>query len=440
MGEDSYQEPADAETGVTVIPPEPIDWGSIAPVAASPSAAWGGAAQYQEQYSKPGNCAAYRSAFDASWTEAQASHNKVYQMHDIIHGREKELAPILRIAGDARVGAEGVHANATDAFSGDKLASSTSKVDSDKVSDQTRTNILRIKGDIQQAKIDVNSKSGGIADAADGLVKAGAALSTARNNLKITKTEEELEKLHVSKEQVENALKGYEADINAAVQTVKAGTDIVKCFTPSLKPGEKFEQIADAVGGVAEAAGAIGEAALVNRANSKLADIEAKANKLKATKGTLVHTNAQNAVASALADVRIAVRAITKAMGEYSKAVIALKQKYADLATEMKKAGTASGMKPKDAALLAAAVEAIPKIEEIIEFCAGLKDSVPAPSYSRASGIGAAMASNYGQFASHVGIIKGTGQYIGQIETTWHGRLASVEAAVDGATSMKSDW
>ncbi len=427
---------------MTIPPPAPVNWGAAPPIGATPSAKWGGAPAYKEEYSAPGNLDTYRAAFDSSWASATASFNRVYQMHEVIRGTEKEVAPILRIEASARVGTESDaagSANATDAFKGDKLADQNGKIDSAKVKNKDAITELRDK--LQADANEVKKKGMAIADTGDNCTKANNALSTAQNSLKITVADADIEKLELDKGQVERDLEQTKADIAAVAESMKAVSSVVKCFTDP-DPTNLVGNIFDAVDAGIGAGAAITESGAISEANAKLKAIDSKIGKLQATKKTLSVTNAALAIDTAKADVRIATRAVAAAVLDYQTAVKTLNANYKKLAEEMRKAGEASGMKPKDAKMLAAAVEAIPKIKRIIEFCTGLKGNIPTPPYNNASGIGCAMATNCGEFQTNLGIIKGTGDHIEGIQKTWEGRLASVEAAITSATASPggSDW
>jgi hypothetical protein len=440
---DSYEykpdiDPNLPEGGATIMPPKPYDWSGCCPLPVSPSSPWKSAPAYEAEYDVPGNLETYRAAFDASWSEAKGSYNVVYKMHDNIRSREGQVPPILRIHQNSSVGAPSTHANATDAFQGEKVKDL--KMDSGKVPKDVREKILTLKDDLTTSGNDVHSKKLTVFQCKGNVEKAEGSLKTARNSVKIEKTDAEITALGLDKGQVERELENHKAKIDAAVESVKAVTSIIKIFDPSQDPKDKVSNILGAVDQGATALGKIGEAALIHDANSKLADIDTRIGKLSFDNAALKVTNAETVVNGAKIDVKNAKAEVQKAINDLKNAQIRFDAKYRELATEMEKAGEKSGMSADQAKLLAAAVEAIPKIKEIVEFCKGMKGNIPVPGYTEASGIGAAMCSNVSEFTTNVGVIKGTGDYIGGIQGTWEGRLASVEAAIESATAMKTDW
>lgn len=92
-------------------------------------------------------------------------------------------------------------------------------------------------------------------------------------------------------------------------------------------------------------------------------------------------------------------------------------------------------MSTHDAKLMAAAVEALPQIDEIIGFCAAMVAALPLPAYNQAAGVGAAMATNTAEFQTRLGLVKGNAQYVRETYALWETRRAAVEAVVASATA-----
>ena len=432
--------PVATEGPQCLTPPKALNWGGTAAAPACPSSPWSGTPFYQDGYATDEGLATYRAAFDDSWFEAQASFNNVYKMNDTIRGTEKEVAPILRISPDSKVGVQGQGANATDSFAGDKLKPEVSKVDAGKVSSGVREEILAAKEALTTAQIEVTNKAIAVANTKDGVADAEDTCTQAKNNLKITESDAEIEKLGLDKAQIERDLETYKAGIEATVESVKAVTSIIKIFDPTQSPKDKISNILGAVDQGATAAGKIGEAALIANANSKIDAIDKKIGSLNTTKASLNVTNAKIEIEKCKRAIKSAKRAVLTALGEYKVACIAFEAKYRALGVAVAKAGKDNKMSAKDQKQLAAAVEAIPKIKNIIEFCEGMSGNIPAPAYNEPSGIGAAMACNFHEFQSNLAVVKGTDTYVQDTKTTWEGRLASVEAIIDGATAVPSDW
>ena len=87
------------------------------------------------------------------------------------------------------------------------------------------------------------------------------------------------------------------------------------------------------------------------------------------------------------------------------------------------------------------AVEAMPKLEDILATIAGMQQGLVIPGYHEAAGIGAAMATNAGEFQRCLGILKGNRAYVDGEHALWLGRKASVEAVLAGATAVPgADW
>ena len=423
-------DPSVPEGSMNVQPPAALNWGGIAPVQATPSGDWSSSPSYDGDFAKPGNLDQYRAAFNASWSAGQGAFNQIVKMSSVIRSTEGELPPILDLANpDHKVGAEKAHADATQSFQGDKVAPGAAKVDSSKVPEETRGKILDLKDQLETQKGTVTTTALDVANSGDSLEKAKGALDKAKNDLKITTTDAQIEKLGLDKAQIERDLEVTKADIAAAAETVKSVISVVKAFKDPTAIFDAATQVTDGIA-------AINEDIAIRSATTKLNAIDGKVAKLNATKATLNETNASIAIDAAKLDINIAKREVTKALIAHKAAVTALKATYRSLADEMKKAGAASNMDAKDQAKLAAAVEAIPKIEKIIGFCGKMAAGIPAPAYNESAGIGAAMATNYCEFAANIAIVKGTGDYVSGTKATWEARLASLNAVINSATAV----
>jgi hypothetical protein len=93
-------------------------------------------------------------------------------------------------------------------------------------------------------------------------------------------------------------------------------------------------------------------------------------------------------------------------------------------------------MSPADQQLLGGAVEVTPKIRGLLARIGAMRDAVALPTYSEASGVGAALCTNAGQFMHRVAAMKGARAYLDGLHEMWSQRLLSVEAAGTRVTAV----
>ncbi len=352
------------EGSMTMVPPPPRNWAGTAAVAASPSAPWGGAPTYAEEWSAPGNLDTYRAAFNTSWSEAQSGYGALYALHKAYQGEEKAIIPLMKITESASIGAKTAHVNATDSFQGDKLAPGATKMDSDKVGPELREKIAAKTEAIDACKVALENGAGAVTKGVNGFQTANNNVSIAINDLSIIKTDQEIANLNLDAGQVKRDLEDFKAKSKATVESLKAAADVVNCWSD---PTKLFGNIVSAAKQTANAGGAIADAAATSGANDQLAAIDGKIRGLTNFKASLAATNAAlkinsavAALSSALVELKAAVRTMKTAKDNYDRA-------YREMGTLMASAGQASGMDAKDQAALAGAVEAVPKIEAILK-------------------------------------------------------------------------
>jgi hypothetical protein len=418
--------------GQSVPPPAPFDWSGTPPTPSSPTGPWGDAPIYKPEYSAPGNLDAYRSAFNGSWSDAQVGYQSLYSMNLAFQTNEKEVVPLLRSGAGVSIGAQAAHVNATDSFDGNGLKANLKQIDADKVPAELRSQILAKKDTLAQKKGAIADRAADVQTAVHALVAGTDDVMVAINNTEIVNLDKDAANLNLDANQVRRDLDQFKADSKMVVEAVKASSNIVGAiFEP------KVGNIVGAVNQTATAGGAIADDVKQADANKQLAAIDQKIRQLSNTRASLQATNAALAVDKAqhiLIGLRNglekAVRAAQAAQDDYNAA-------YRDLGQLMKSAGAANKMSDKDQAALAGAVEAIPKIDKILEILDAMQAAFKVPSYSEDSGIGAAMASNTAEFVTNLGIVKGSKDYVAQQTTTWQARKADVEAVIDQSTAVK---
>jgi archaellum component FlaC len=425
------------EGGQTVNPPAPLNWSSTAATPMTPTGSWSGEPAFSHEWSAPGNLATHRAAFSGSWSTAQGSYNQMVKMNESIKAGEKELPPALfKASGNASVGAEAAHVNATDAFHGNALKSDVGKVDSAKVPDDVRNKIIDLRDvKIPAAENDVGNKINEVRSAKDQIENQKDSLNTAENALEIVWTDKQIQDAGLDKEQVKRDLEDFRSKIKATVDSVKAVTSIANIFTET-DPAKMVQQTLKAVDNMATAGGSITEAAAISNANSVLKALDGNIASLNGKNAGLKATNADNAISTARRNVEIAKRTAENAFRNYQNSVKSRDALYREMATQMKAAGTASGMSAPNAQLLAGAVEALPKIRVVLKFIEGLQGNLPVPAYNESSGIGAAMATNVCTFTTNLGVVKGSKQYLTEQHDLWDQRLTAVQAVMAQATSV----
>lgn len=419
-------------------PPQPRDWSQTAPLRASPTVAWWGGPQFKPAFTAAGNLEEYRRAFTGSWGEAQRSYASLYALHHAYEAKGKELVPILRIAGTSVVGAEGAHVNATASFDGAKLRPAVGKIDADKIKPELRAQIEAAKETVAAKRTAITNGRDEVATAADLVTTASNTVEKKTNDFLLVKVDKAIADLNLDAAQVKRDFDEFKATSALAVESAKAVADFANCFSD---PSKLF---GNAVGFAKQGATTVGAAANLDATlelNQKLSSIDGQIRNLTAQKEKLQTINAGLEVKSAIAAMSIAVRALHKAVRAMQTAKDEYGKAFRDLSQLIQKAGGASNMSAKDQAALAGAVEAMPKLEDIIATIAGMQVGLVIPPYNDAAGVGAAMASNADEFVHCLALLKGNRDYVDGEKTLWEGRKASVEAVIAGVTAVPgADW
>lgn len=406
----------------SVLPPPPFDWSGTPAVAAYPGrVSWHGQPAYKPEFAAPGNLEPFRDAFGGSWATTRDSFNQAVKFHETLHGSAQRIPAILRISDGAKVGAQGAHVNATDAFAGTKVKGAE-KMDAAAVGEARRRKIIVLKGELEQAHLDVKTRGLEMKDTESGVQKASNLLEIAIGSMKISEDEAAIERTGLDRAAIGRELDAYKADVRATVETTRL---VTAAITGLYDPAK-----------VIDATAAVAEADKVASVNRKLATLDAKVAALQHGKAGLTATNAALVVKNAVLDLGAARRAVQRGLNAYEGALIKHRATALALSSEMKQAGEASNMTKQDAKLMAAAVEALPQIDEIIGFCASMEAALPTPVYSQGSGVGAAMATNTKEFQSRLGLVKGNAQYVRETRALWEARRASVEAVIASATAV----
>lgn len=387
---------------------------------------------------KPGfdgrNLDTYKSAFNESWSEAQQGYNAIVAMNRSFKLKEQEIVPLLHVDGTVGITAGGL--NAVKSFTGAKLKPELSKVDSRKVNGrpELREQLLAATDRTNSSERAMANQRGTIEQVNGQVLQACNSLAQAFNNIEIAEIEGKLGDAQLDKERVRRDLEDYKADIKAAVEGAKFFSAVWGAVSNPTKVFDLFNQSVNT-------GGAVAERQVTHDANKSLAAFDQTIRRFQHRKSSLqvenamkVHETALLALREKLIEVHKQGRLMQDRKEDYARA-------YRDKAKLMAQAGEASGMKGKDSKALAAAVEAMPKLEAISQELEGMDAGVVVPSYNEASGIGAAMCSNVGAFTHAVSVVKGNKTYIAELKALWEGRRASVQMVMDKALSVEgTEW
>jgi len=410
--------------GRSVAPPQARDWSVTPPIVASPNEPLTGTPGYKPEYVDDFDT--YKSAFNASWSEVQNGFNALVTLHHGFKSKENEIIPFL--GADATVGVSANKLNATHSFEGSHLKPSLSKIDSKKVSPEIAKQVAAARDKVEVSELAIASQKEAIETANSRLRQVALDVENAMSDIDIAHLEGDIASLQLDKERVRRDLDQAKANIKAVVESAKAAFSIVGILSD---PTKIFANTVGALNQSANAVGAATEAGYVYEANQKLDAIDTQIGALQSDKFRHLIKKASNTLAKNLEEMRIKGREVNKAIRDFQTAKKGQAAAYRELAGAMGSAGGASGMTKRDQNQLAAAVEAVPKIDTLVDQLEGMDRSLGIPSYSEESGIGAAMSSNLGAFTNALGILKGNKAYVAEQKAIWEGRKASVKAAID---------
>jgi hypothetical protein len=387
--------------------------------------------EYQSENLEP-----YKAAFSSSWSDVQAGHNALVVMHRTYRDKERDIIPILQVNSSRPVGAGVQGIDASKSFVGGQLKPSLTKIDSSKLSTELRAQIFKAQDRIKLTELDIANKRDLVKNSDESLLQAVNNADKEANNLQIENLDTEIEGLQLDKEQVRRELDNYKAKVKATVETAKAVTSFITIWSD---PTRLFGNVVGALNQGTVAGGAIAEAAHTTDANAKLGKLDAQIRSLRMRKGALRATNAYQVVENAVREVEKKVNEMNVAVRATEAAKVAHRDAYRDMSALIAKAGAASGLNPRERAAVAGAVEAVPKIEMIQEELQGMEQGLEPPPYSEASGIGAAMAANFGVFSKALSVVKGNRDYLTELKVLWEARRASVMAVIDRSVSIAGE-
>lgn len=418
-----------------VTPPAPLNWTTAPALAASPSEAMTAPPIYKAEFEAE-NLSPYKAAFDSSWSELRTSFNGLVALHSVYKDKETEVIPLLQVNPGRPVGAGLQHVDATKSFDGAKLKAPLGKVDASKLAPELRAQIFKARDRVKLSELEIANKRDLVTNANDTLTQAANSVVIAANSVEIVKSDTEIENLQLDKEQVKRDLENFKAKTKAAVESIKTIASVVNCWSD---PTKLFGNIVGAASQATTAGGATLDLVKTLDANEKIGKLDGEIRSLKNYKGGLLATNAQIAMNNAVIEVEKRANEAKIAVRQMEAASLSYRDAYREMSQLMEKAGAASGLSPKDRKALAGAVEAVPKIETILEQLQGMEQGLQVPPYSEASGIGAAMASNIGTFTHALSILKGNKEYVAELKALWEGRRASVIAVMSQSMSVAGD-
>jgi len=416
-----------------MLPPPPRDWSQTPGIGECPMEPLVGGPGYKPEYIAS-NLDTYKSAFNTSWSELQGGYNVIVDLNRSYKLKEKEIIPLLHV-GDGVV-VSGGGQNATKSFDGDKLKPGAAKLDSEKVSAKPglREQLIKAKAKISSCELAVTNQRLTAEQANGEFLKACNSVDQATNSIEMVKIDQSIASAQLDKDQVKRDLEDYKADIKAMVEGAKMASALWSAWANPTKIFDAFNQTMNA-------GGALAERSVTQDANKKLAAIDRRIGELQTRKFNLQLKNAMKTLDSALIDMQNKLREVQKQSGTLKERKQDYELAYLDMAGLMSQAGSASGMKSKDAKALAAAVEAMPKIEAIAQQLEGMEVGVAVPKYNEAAGIGAAMSSNLSAFTHALSVVKGNNEYIAELKAVWEGRKASVQMAIEKALSVDgAEW
>ncbi len=166
----------------------------------------------------------------------------------------------------------------------------------------------------------------------------------------------------------------------------------------------------------------------IAKIQGQLAFISGKMTSIKKTKAFNAIQNAKGAVENAARDVKAAHREYNIAMRERTVA-------FQELASQMQNAATKSGASEGDANKIAAAVQAVPAIELLVDSASKVATMivVPACDSDSANGCGASTIATQQTMTAKRSDLAQTKRNMEQTTTTWKLRLAAVHALVGKA-------
>lgn len=408
-------------------PPPPRDWSSTPAILGTPTEPLTGQPVYKAEYADEEH-AKYKQAFNASWSEAQSDYKELLSLHRGVQSKQNELSPFL--GGHANIAVGGHKQNATNAFKGDRLKGNLSNIDAQRVSPDLAHLVAAAKDKADDSDSMIASQKDAIKNANSRLHQVALEIENSISDIDLAHIEGQMADLNLDKDKVRRDLDDAKAKIKAAVETAKAIFSFVNILTdPTKIAGNTVAALSQ----TAVATGAGAEASMTVQANQKLDAIDGQIQVLQGEKFRQLFKKAENSLSKNLEEMRIRGREINKAMRDLQAAKRAQGGAYRQLAETMTQVGGASGMNKIEQGQLAAAVEAVPRIDTLIEQLEGMESRLGPPEYTEASGIGAAMSSNAGSFTHAIGMLKGNKQYIAEQRAIWEGRKASVKAAIDQA-------
>ena len=417
----------------SVAPPAPLNWAaSVLPIATCPTEVMSGEPAYKPAFEAE-NLEPYKQAFSSTWADVRTRYNGLVALHSSVKEKERTVIPMLNVDASTPVGAGVQGIDAGKSFVGGKLKPSLSKIDSAKLSPELRAQIFKAQDKVKTTELDIANKRDLVTNANASLVQAAIAVDVAKNNIEIGKTDTQVENLVLDKEQVKRDLETFKAKVKMTVESVKAITSFINCWSD---PTKVFGNVIGAVNQSATAGGAIAEANATIDANAKLNALDGEIRGLKTYQGRLRATNAEKVLESAMVDVEKRANDLKIAVRTMEASKLVQRDAYREMSALIEKAGAASGLNAKDRKALAGAVEAVPKIEMIEQQLQGIDEGLQLPPYDEASGIGANMASNVGVFTHALSVMKGNREYVAQLKALWGARRASVLAVVDQSVSV----
>lgn len=407
-------------------PPQAVDWSKSPPVAASPAQMMIGQPGFKPQFASH-DFDTYKTAFATSWNELTTSYNGLVTLHSAYKANERSVVPILQVGSSRPVGADKYNVNASQSFVGGQLKPSLTKIDSAKLSPELRGQIGHTQDKLKATELDISNKRRGISNANSSLIQAAISVEVATNHIDDVVITHEIANLQLDKDQVRRDLEDFKAKVKVSVEGAKAVTSIVNILLDPLKLGAN---VLGAVNQGATFGGAAAEANYTIDANNQLATFDGQIRSLQNHKAAIMLSNANLGVTSALEEVHKKLNDLTVAVNGLEVAKLARGDACREMSDLIAKAGAASGLNPRDQRAAAGSVEAMPKIETILEQLQRMDEVLVMPRYSAASGVGAAMASNLNVFTDALSVLRGNREAVVQLKALWGARHASVSALV----------
>jgi hypothetical protein len=421
--------------GQYVAPPHPLIWKAAPPLATCPTETITGGPAYDPKY-RAENLEPYKVAFSASWSEATTSYNALVTLHRAYKDKEKDVIPLLQLDASRTVGAGVQGIDASKSFDGATLKPSLAKLDSSKLSPDLRAQIFKARDKITLTEFDIANKQDLVKNANASLLQATNQVEIAANKLQIVKIDTHVENLQLDKDHIKRDVEDFKAKVKATVESVKTVTAIINCWS---SPDKVFANVVGAVNQGVSAGGAIAEAAYTVDANARLSQLDGQIRSLKNEKGALLTSSSQQEVSNALLEVSKKVNETQIAVRTMEAAKLAKRDAYREMSALIDKAGAANGLNSKDRRAVAGAVEAMPKIDIVVQQLQSIDEGLEPPPYNDASGIGATMASNVGVFTHAVSVLKGNRAYVGELKAMWEARRSSVMSVIDQSVAVTGE-